>query len=318
MSLIISIILLVIGFVLLIKGADVFVDGASNVAYHYKISTLVVGLTIVAFGTSAPEAAVSITSSFAGSNAISLGNVVGSNIFNILCVVGISALIGKLSVEQDLIDRDFPFTVISSIGLLLIAYFLGKISRLVGAIFLIVLFIYIYIYIYHMIKKSKEHAESVGEEVGEARLSIPKAAAYIVIGIAGVIIGSNFVVDGASDIASFFGLSDALIGLTVVAIGTSLPELVTSITALKKGENGMVIGNVLGSCIFNILFILGISSVIIPMPIDPEMIADIAFMTAITILGAIFAKSQKEVDKKEGFVLFALFVLYMIFIILRN
>ena len=120
-----------------------------------------------------------------------------------------------------------------------------------------------------MIKKSKEHAESVGEEVGEARLSIPKAAAYIVIGIAGVIIGSNFVVDGASDIASFFGLSDALIGLTVVAIGTSLPELVTSITALKKGENGMVIGNVLGSCIFNILFILGISSVIIPMPIDP-------------------------------------------------
>ena len=315
MSLIISIILLVIGFVLLIKGADVFVDGASNVAYHYKISTLVVGLTIVAFGTSAPEAAVSITSSFAGSNAISLGNVVGSNIFNILCVVGISALIGKLSVEQDLIDRDFPFTVISSIGLLLIAYFLGKISRLVGAIFLIVLFIYIY----HMIKKSKEHAESVGEEVGEARLSIPKAAAaYIVIGIAGVIIGSNFVVDGASDIASFFGLSDALIGLTVVAIGTSLPELVTSITALKKGENGMVIGNVLGSCIFNILFILGISSVIIPMPIDPEMIADIAFMTAITILGAIFAKSQKEVDKKEGFVLFALFVLYMIFIILRN
>lgn len=314
MSLIISIILLVIGFVLLIKGADVFVDGASNVAYHYKISTLVVGLTIVAFGTSAPEAAVSITSSFAGSNAISLGNVVGSNIFNILCVVGISALIGKLSVEQDLIDRDFPFTVISSIGLLLIAYFLGKISRLLGAIFLIVLFIYIY----HMIKKSKEHAESVGEEVGEARLSIPKAAAYIVIGIAGVIIGSNFVVDGASDIASFFGLSDALIGLTVVAIGTSLPELVTSITALKKGENGMVIGNVLGSCIFNILFILGISSVIIPMPIDPEMIADIAFMTAITILGAIFAKSQKEVDKKEGFVLFALFVLYMIFIILRN
>jgi cation:H+ antiporter len=223
-------------------------------------------------------------------------------------------LIGKLSVEQDLIDRDFPFTVISSIGLLLIAYFLGKISRLVGAIFLIVLFIYIY----NMIKKSKEHAESVGEEVGEARLSIPKAAAYIVIGIAGVIIGSNFVVDGASDIASFFGLSDALIGLTVVAIGTSLPELVTSITALKKGENGMVIGNVLGSCIFNILFILGISSVIIPMPIDPEMIADIAFMTAITILGAIFAKSQKEVDKKEGFVLFALFVLYMIFIILRN
>ena len=270
------------------------------------------GLTIVAFGTSAPEAAVSITSSFAGSNALSLGNVVGSNIFNILCVIGITALIGKLSVEQDLIDRDFPFTVISSIGLLLIAYFLGQISRITGAIFLIILFAYIY----HMIKKSKEHAKSVGEEEGEAKLS--KAAAYIIIGIAGVIIGSNFVVDGASDIASFFGLSDALIGLTVVAIGTSLPELVTSITALKKGENGMVIGNVLGSCIFNILFILGIGSVISPMPIEPKMVLDIAFMTAITILGAIFARSQKEVDKKEGFVLFALFVLYMIFIILRN
>ena len=314
MNLIISIILLIVGFVLLIKGADVFVDGASNVAYHYKISTIVVGLTIVAFGTSAPEAAVSITSSFAGSNALSLGNVVGSNIFNILCVIGITALIGKLSVEQDLIDRDFPFTVISSIGLLLIAYFLGQISRITGAIFLIILFAYIY----HMIKKSKEHAKSVGEEEGEARLSLAKAAAYIIIGIAGVIIGSNFVVDGASDIASFFGLSDALIGLTVVAIGTSLPELVTSITALKKGENGIVIGNVLGSCIFNILFILGIGSVISPMPIEPKIVLDIAFMTAITILGAIFARSQKEVDKKEGFVLFALFVLYMIFIILRN
>ncbi len=314
MDLIINLILLVVGFVLLIKGADVFVDGASNVAYHFKISTIVVGLTIVAFGTSAPEAAVSITSAFAGTNAISLGNIVGSNIFNILCVVGLSALIGNLSVEQDLIDRDFPFTVISSIALLAIAYFIGEISRLTGAIFLIVLIIYIYF----MIKKSKQHAESVGEEAGEERLSIPKAATYIILGLIGIILGSNFVVDSASYIASLFGLSEALIGLTIVAIGTSLPELVTSITALKKGENGIVIGNVLGSCIFNILFILGISSVIIPMPIDPKMIMDITFMTLITILGAAFARTQKEVDKKEGFVLFALFVLYMAFIILRN
>ncbi|AGN17045.1 calcium/sodium antiporter [Methanobrevibacter sp. AbM4] len=314
MDLIIELILLIIGFVLLIKGADVFVDGASNVAYHYKVSTIVVGLTIVAIGTSAPEAAVSITASLAGSNAISLGNVVGSNIFNILGVIGISVLIANLKVDKVLIKRDFPFLIISSIGLLLVAYLFGEISRIIGAIFLIL----IAIYIYRMVKQANENKENNGDNIVEAKISIPQCILYIVLGLAAVIIGSDLVVDSSSYIASLFGLSQALIGLTIVAIGTSLPELVTSITALKKGDHGIVIGNVLGSSIFNILFILGISSVIVPMPIEPKMLTDILIMTIITILGAIFARSEEEIDRKEGIVLIILFLIYMTFIIIRN
>ena len=298
---------------LLIKGADIFVDGASNVAYNFNIPTVIVGLTIVAFGTSAPEAAVSITSAFAGTNAISLGNVVGSNIFNILGVVGTAALLGTLTVDKVLIKRDFPFLVVSTIGLLIIAYLFGEISQICGIIFLII----IIAYVYYLVKKAREDKEAMSEEI-EVKLTIPKAALYIVIGIIGIIIGSDLVVDGASYIASVFGLSDALIGLTIVAIGTSLPEFVTSITALKKGDNGIVVGNVLGSSIFNILFILGISSAIMPMPIAPDMVFDILIMTIVTIIGAIFTYTKSEVDKKEGLVLVILFILYMAFVILRN
>lgn len=308
-----QIILLIIGFVLLIKGADIFVDGASNVAYNFKIPTVIVGLTIVAFGTSAPEAAVSITSAFAGSNAISLGNVVGSNIFNILGVVGTSALLGTLTVDKVLIKRDFPFLVVSTIGLLIIAYLFGELSQICGIIFLII----IIVYVYYLVKKAREDKDAMNEQ-SEIKLTIPKAVIYIVIGIIGIIIGSDLVVDGASYIAGVFGLSDVLIGLTIVAIGTSLPEFVTSITALKKGDNGIVVGNVLGSCIFNVLFILGISSAIMPMPIAPEMVFDILLMTLVTIIGAWFTYTKSEVDKKEGLVLVILFIIYMAFVIIRN
>lgn len=313
MELIIQIIILIVGFVLLIKGADIFVDGASNVAYNFKIPTIIVGLTIVAFGTSAPEAAVSITSSLAGSNAISLGNIVGSNIFNILGVIGVSALVGTLTVDKVLIRRDFPFLVVSTVGLLLIAYFFGEISRLCGIIFLII----IITYVYNLVRKAREDKEAMSEEI-EVKLSIPKAALYIVVGIIGIIIGSDFVVDGSSYIAGVLGMSDALIGLTIVAIGTSLPELVTSVTALKKGDNGIVVGNVLGSNIFNIFFILGISGAIFPMAIAPEMVFDILIMTLVTIIGALFTYTKSEVSKTEGLVLVALYVLYTGFIIARN
>ena len=313
MGLLIQIILLLIGFFLLIKGADVFVDGASNIAYHFKISTIVVGLTIVAFGTSSPEAAVSITSALAGNISLYMGNIIGSNIFNILAVIGISALIANLSVDKVLIKRDFPFTIISSVGLLIVAYIFGEINRVVGLIFLIVFIIYVY---YTVVQSKKEL--KAPEEIVEAKLSVPKAVLYIIIGLIGVIVGSDLVVNSSSFIASSFGLSDALIGLTIVAIGTSLPELVTSITALKKGEHGMVIGNVLGSCIFNILFITGITSVILPTPIEPKMITDIFVMTLIIILGSIFATTKEEMDRKEGLVLVILFLIYMAFIIIRN
>lgn len=312
MEIIIQIILLLIGFVLLIKGADIFVDGASNIAYHFKISTVVVGLTIVAFGTSAPEAAVSITSALAGNSSLYMGNIIGSNIFNILAVIGICALISNMSVDKILIKRDFPFTLISSLGLLLTAYIFREINRLFGLIFLIL----VIVYVYYTVKQSKKDQPS--DEIVEAKISVPKAILFIVIGLIGVIIGSDLVVNSSSFIASQFGLSDALIGLTIVAIGTSLPELVTSITALKKGEHGMVIGNVLGSCIFNILFITGITSVILPTHIETKMIFDIFVMTLIIILGSLFATTKEEIDRKEGLILVILFIIYMTFIIIRN
>ena len=241
-----------------------------------------------------------------------MGNIIGSNIFNILCVIGISALISNLSVDKVIIKRDFPFTVISSIGLLLIAYVFGEINRIFGLIFLIVLIVYVY-------NTVKEYKKSITEDdIVEAKISVPKSIIFIIIGLVGVIVGSDLVVNSSSYIASTFGLSDALIGLTVVAIGTSLPELVTSLTALKKGEHGMVIGNVIGSCIFNILFITGITSVILPTPIEPKMILDIFIMTLIIILGSTFARTQEEIDRKEGLILVILFIIYMAFIIIRN
>lgn len=313
MELILNILLLIVGFVLLIKGADIFVDGASNVAYNYKIPAVIVGLTIVAFGTSAPEAAISINAALSGSNAMSLGNVIGSNIFNILGVIGVSALLGTLTVDKVLIKRDFPFLVISTIALLGIAIVFGEISQICGIIFLII----IIAYVYYLVKKAREDEEAMAEEA-EVKLTVPKAALYIILGMAGIVIGSDLVVDSASFIAGVFGLSDAIIGLTIVALGTSLPELVTSITALKKGSNGIVVGNVLGSSIFNVLFILGISSAIIPMPIAPEMIFDIFLMTVITIVGAWFTYTKSEVDKKEGLVLVLLYIAYMAFTIVRE
>ncbi|OWT33846.1 sodium:proton exchanger [Methanobrevibacter sp. 87.7] len=314
MELIIEIIMLIVGFVLLIKGANVFVDGASNVAYNYKIPTIIVGLTIVAFGTSAPEAAVSITASLKGSNAISLGNIVGSNIFNILGVLGISALIGNLKVDEVIIKRDFPVIIVSSIILLLVSYSIGTINRIIGLIF----FIGILTYVYILVKQAKNNVRSIKDETIKAKLSIPRSIIYIVIGIIGVIVGSDFVVNSASFIASLFGLSQVLIGLTIVAIGTSLPELVTSITALMKNDHGIVLGNVIGSCIFNILFILGINGLILPIPINPKMITDIAVMTGVTILAYIFARTSDEIDRKEGIILVILLIIYMAYIIMRN
>ena len=184
MELIIQIILLIVGFALLIKGADVFVDGASNIAYNYKIPAVIVGLTIVAFGTSAPEAAISIKAALAGSNGISIGNVIGSNIFNILGVIGVSALLGTLTVDKVLIKRDFPFLVISTIGLLIIAFLFGKISQICGIIFLII----IIAYVIYLVMKAREDKEAMGEEV-EAKLTISKAVLYTILGMIGIIIG---------------------------------------------------------------------------------------------------------------------------------
>ena len=311
-SIILQIVLLLVGFVFLIKGSDFFVDGASSIASILKIPTIIVGLTIVAFGTSAPEAAVSITSSLTGSNAMAVSNVIGSNLFNILMVIGVAALLSDLLMEKSVLNKDLPFLVGITV-LLAIFIFVGwNISSIEGIILLIILAVYIF----NLVKNARKSEE--GSVVEKPKFSLPKSIIFILVGLAGIIIGGDLVVNSASDIAIALGMSETLVGLTIVAIGTSLPELVTSLTALKKGENQLVIGNVIGSNIFNILFVLGASSAISAIPLDSSMLIDVLFMIFVTILCFIFGKTQEKYDKKEGIILVLLFVAYMAFAILRN
>lgn len=308
----IQLVLLIVGFVLLIKGSDFFVDGSSNIASILKIPTLIVGLTIVAFGTSAPEAAVSITSSLSGNNALAVSNVIGSNLFNMMLIIGLCALLRELKIGRDVLNKDLPFLVVITAilsGFIIIGW---SISRVEG----IILFLLIIGYVSYLVYSAKKTKEA--QIVEKPKMGLLRSIIYIIGGMAGIIIGADFVVDSASYIAMAFGMSETLVGLTIVAIGTSLPELVTSLTALKKEENQLIIGNVIGSNIFNILFVLGASSIISPITINPNMIVDIALMLGVTILFFIFGKTQDKYDKKEGFILVALFIAYMAFAIMRN
>ena len=311
-ELLIQIILLVVGFGILIKGSDVFVSGSSNIATILKIPTLVVGLTIVAFGTSAPEAAVSISASIQGSNALAVSNIVGSNIFNILGIIGICALLKELKLGENVLDKDIPFLLIVTllvVGFILLSW---DITRIEG----IILLILIIAYTAHLVYTSKN---SKGADfVEKPKFGIIRSIIYIVVGLIAIILGAQLVVDASSYLAMACGMSETLVGLTIVAIGTSLPELVTSLTALKRDENQLVIGNVIGSNIFNILFVLGLSSAITPIPVSPNMIIDLALMIFVTILCFIFGKTQNKFDKKEGIILLGLFILYMAFVIIRN
>ncbi|MDO5810332.1 MAG: calcium/sodium antiporter, partial [Methanobrevibacter sp.] len=271
-GIIIQVILLLAGFVFLIKGSDFFVDGASSIAAILKIPTIIVGLTIVAFGTSAPEAAVSITSSLTGSNAMAVSNVIGSNLFNMLMVIGVAALLGDLLMERSVLEKDLPFLV--GITLLLTAFIVigWNISVVEGIILLAILAAYVF----YLIRSAGKSGAT--NYVEKPKLTTPKSILFIIVGLAGIILGGDMVVNSASSIAMALGMSETLVGLTIVAIGTSLPELVTSITALRKGENQLVIGNVVGSNIFNILFVLGASSAISQIPLDSSMLIDVLLM----------------------------------------
>lgn len=304
--------LLILGFVLLIKGSDFFVDGSSNIASILKIPTIIVGLTIVAFGTSAPEAAVSITSSISGNNAMAVSNVIGSNLFNILLIIGICATLRDLNIGRKLLEKDLPFLVV--ITILVSAFILigWEITRLEG----ILLLFLIIGYVSYLVYTAKNSVES--NYVSKPTLSPIRSVIYIILGFVGIVLGGNFVVNSASNIALSFGMSETLVGLTIVAVGTSLPELVTSLSALKRDENEIIIGNVVGSNIFNILFVLGSSSTINPITLSPSMLIDILLMVGVTILCYIFAKTQDKFDKKEGIILVALFFAYMAFAIMRN
>ena len=316
-----SFILLIIGFFFLIKGADLFVDGAASIARKFNIPSMIIGLTIVAMGTSAPEAAVSITSSLSGQNDMSVANVVGSNFFNILVVLGVSSLISKLPVQKNTIKKDTPFLLIVS-GLLLVFGINKYISRIEGLILLIV-FVY---FLYSTVKMAKsatnldsssDNEIALAESDTTTQTPILKTVILSVIGILGIVIGGDMVVDSATSIATLFGMSANLVGLTIVAIGTSLPEFVTSIVAIKKGETEIAIGKVIGSNIFNILLVLGLATFISPITISTLALIDIIFMLCITILLYLFMKKDYSLLKKHGIILVGIYIVYMSYTIIR-
>lgn len=301
--------LLLIGFVLLIKGADLFVDGSSSIAGILKIPSVIIGLTIVAMGTSAPEAAVSINAGLAGNSDISLGNIVGSNIFNLLVVIGACAVIFPAASNEDILKRDLWWNIGVS-ALLFVLIINGGISRAEGLILLAVFLFYLGL----MLRSALQNRI---EETPQNLLPLWKSILYVVLGLSAVVFGGDMVVDNASMIAKAWGMSDTLVGLTIVAIGTSLPELVTSITASKKGDSGIALGNAVGSCLFNILFILGVASTLTPINAVPELIIDTAILIAVTILILIVAKTGKKTNRLEGLICVAGYIIYTIYIIMR-
>lgn len=321
MDMFVAIICLVIGFVLLVKGADFFVDGASSIAKQLHIPAVVIGLTIVAFGTSAPELAVSVSAAMKGSNDIAIGNVVGSNIFNLLIVVGVSAFIYPLHVKKSMIKKDYPISIIAAVllGVLAMDTLFGKtsmeLSRVDGIILLVGFAVFMYLAIREGVKGGAEHKES-GEEI-EVKYTLGKSVLVCIIGLAGIIIGGNMVVDGAKEIARAFGLSEAFIGLTIVAFGTSLPELVTSIVAAKKGESDISLGNVVGSNIFNIFFILGVSGTILPMAVANTYLYDIAILIVVSIVFFIPICRKQRVSKGMGAAMVATYAAYMAYLFIR-
>ena len=301
--------LLIVGFVLLVKGADFFVSGASSVAKALKVPSVIIGLTIVAMGTSAPETAVSITASLGGNNGISLGNIIGSNIFNLLMVIGISAVIIPFNSDKEILKRDMLWNVAITV-LLLVLIFDGSLSRLDGVILLAGIAAYLTVVVRSALKNRVE-------DNSDEKVSVPKAVVFILGGLAAIVFGGDLVVDNASLIAKSLGMSDTLVGLTIVAIGTSLPELVTSIVAAKKGDSGLALGNAVGSCIFNILFILGIASAIAPMTADYEIIADVCILIFVSIVTYIFARSKERVSRLEGLFCVLIYGTYSAYIIMR-
>lgn len=312
-------VILLIGFALLVKGADFFVEGSSSIAKIFKVPSILIGLTIVSFGTSSPEAAVSISAALKNSNEIAVGNVVGSNIFNILLVIGVSSIIKPMKIRRKTILKEMPFLLLTSIVL----YVLGSDIKLQGftrnvltradGIMLLSLFS---IFLYYIIEMAILSREDSDEEI--KMMSLSKSILFSIGGIIGILIGANMVVNSSSAIAIRLGMSQTLVGLTIVAVGTSLPELVTSVVAAFKGENDIAIGNVVGSNIFNILFTLGSAAIISPIPINQKVFFDMLFLIGATILTFISVTTRQKTSKLEGLIMSIAYIIYMVYIVLRN
>ena len=317
---------LVIGFVLLIKGADFFVEGSSSVAKRLHVPSIIIGLTSVARGTSLPETAVSVSASLTGNNELAVSNVVGSNIFNLMVVIGVCAVLATVNVAKDTIKRDIPFSLICA-GFLMLLGIVGlgnksgmTLGHLDGVIFLVLFAGYIFWMIKIALKANREGRKveiEGGSDEDIKLLSVPMSILFIVGGAIAIAIGGDMTVDAASRIASELGMSQTLIGLTIVSIGTSLPELVTSIVAARKNEVDMALGNAIGSNVFNILMVLGIASAISPISIITENIIDLCVLIVFTVCVWIFAGTRKKIGKNEGVCMVALYAAYAVYIVIR-
>ncbi len=315
-------ILLVIGFVLLIKGADYFVEGASNIAVKLNVSPLLVGLTIVALGTSSPEATVAILAALEGSPGVVLGNVIGSNIVNITVVVGLTALIAPLTVQSETVRKEIPFAMLAAIVLMILMADVALqgaganiINRGDGIIILLFFSVFLY-YVFEMARKNRSSTvEKVDADTGESWL---KNILFTIGGLIAIIIGGEMVVSSATEIALSLGMSEALVGLTIVAIGTSLPEIMTSVTAALKGKGDMAIGNVVGSNIFNIFFVTGTASTVAPIAAESKLFFDGWVMVGLTVLLLIFSRTHFKIGRREGAVLLLAYITYLVYIIMRN
>jgi cation:H+ antiporter len=312
----VNVILLVIGFIILIKGADFFVDGASGIAGNFKVSKILIGLTIVAFGTSAPEFAVSVKSILSGNGDIVLGNVIGSNILNILLILGCSALVHSLNVKSNTVKKELPITMLFSLvfaTLLSDNLFDSSLTNTFTRGDGVILLLFFCVFIYYLISMSRNKVE---KEEDEEIISMKKAIILTIAGLIGIVFGSNFVVDSATYIASYLGVSQRLISLTIIAFGTSLPELVTSVTATKKGEYDIAIGNVVGSNIFNIGMVIGIPTALFGgIGVITFSYIDLIVMIGAAVLLFMFSFNDYKITKKEGILFLIVFIAYYSYVL---
>lgn len=311
MNLILQIFLLVAGFYMLVKGADWFVDGASGIAEKFGIPQLVIGLTIVAMGTSLPEAAVSIAAALKGSADITIGNILGSNILNVLIILGLTSLVTRVSVQESTVKIEIPFMIAITAILLVLGVTGNQITLWEG----IILWILFLIYLTYLLKMAKQNPQSE-EEKPEENLPIWRLLVGVIVGICLIVLGSDVSVDAATVLARMMGMSERLIGLTIVALGTSLPELVTSVSAARKGKADIAIGNIVGSNIFNVLFVVGTTALITPVVYASNFVVDTVIAIGAGALLLFFVWKNKELGKVSGGVFLLGYILYAIFVLI--
>lgn len=309
MQIMIQVLLLAAGFVMLVKGADWFVEGAAGIAEKFGIPHLVIGLTIVAMGTSAPETAVSITAALKGSAGITIGNIVGSNILNILIILGLASVIVPIAVAESTVRAEIPYMLAITVLLLVFGYTGNKITLAEGIILWAAFILYL-LYLFRMAKANKEEVEAEA-----AKRPLWKLLLLVIIGIALVVWGSDIAVSAATEIARMFGLSERFIGLTIVALGTSLPELVTSVTAARKGKADIAIGNIVGSNIFNILFVVGTTALITPVIFETKFIVDILISAAAGVLLWVCVWKDHKLKRSGGILMLVCYAAYFVYLI---